>query len=152
MCSLEDIVVWILISFNNCKRQCTSPVKFYTNTFATDVSIIVSVNFWASLLNSTVITTNTFSQNLGLFQGTESMLSLIHFNVFIMPGPFFCRQDCNIYGICILCELKGACIATWLLGVATWVNLKTSVGVYLFQSTAIQRWVNYVSTLTCSPF
>ena len=50
MCSLEDIVVWILISFNNCKRQCTSPVKFYTNTFATDVSIIVSVNFWASLV------------------------------------------------------------------------------------------------------
>ena len=33
MCSLEDTVVWILI---NCKRRCTSSVKLYTNTFATD--------------------------------------------------------------------------------------------------------------------
>ena len=82
MCSLEDTVVWIQVNFNNCKRSCTSPVKLYINSFATDVSIIVSVSYWVSLLNSTVITTNTFSQNLGLFQGTESILSLIHWTSF----------------------------------------------------------------------
>ena len=117
MCNLEDIVVWILINFNNCKRHCTSPIRFYTNTFATDVSIIVSVNFWASLLNSTVITTNTCSQNLGLFQGTESMLSLIHFNVFIMSGPFFLQARLqhlgDLYPLwaerCLYCNLTPWC-------------------------------------------
>ena len=38
------------------------------------------MNFRASLLNSTVITTNTFSQNLGLFQGTESKFIVPHLN------------------------------------------------------------------------
>ena len=66
-CSHVVLKIQIQVNFNNCKRHCTSPVKLYTNTFATDVSVIVSVSFWASLFNSTLITTNTFSQNLGRY-------------------------------------------------------------------------------------